>query len=144
MTSDAERSFVKDLAGGDGDGDDDDNPVLLSAVSLREQSSLPPVKEDSPTEKSPPKRLLSLSDSDHQEDKRDIHVSSGSVHNKEVDTFEIEEVSERAIRTTILKRSKHPIRVSTTYISNVNSNQPTSPTGSNNSAQNQKGCCTIL
>ncbi len=139
MNSDAERTFVKDLA-----GDDDDDPVqLLSSVSLREQGSFSPVEDASPTAKSPPKRLRSLSDSDHQEDERDIRVSS-SVDNKEVEPFGIEEPSERPQRTTILKRCNHPIRVSTTYISNVNSNQPTSPTGSHNSAQSQKGCCTIL
>ncbi len=144
MSTDAERSFVKDLAG----GDEDDDPVLLSSVSLREHTTLTPVRDTSPPANSPSKRPLSLSDSDHQqENKEEKDTSSNSNHKKEIETFEVEEaIKLRPQRPTILKRSKHPIRVSTTYVSNTNSNQPTSPTGSNSSAHTSqnKGCCTIL
>ena len=119
--------------------DDDDNPVLLSAVQLREDTTLSPVSEDSPTKKRI-QRLSESSNSQHQEEDKD---SVSSDDRRQIDPFEIEEDTSRAQRPTILKRSNHPIRVSTTYTSTVS--PPLSPTGSSSNSHHEKQtCCTIL
>ena len=124
--------MLRDLAG----DDDEDNPILLSAVQLREQTSLSPVAKGESHPKSPKRSLSSSSDGE-----RDTEASSSN-HKKEMDPFEIEEHTSRQ-RPTILRKSNHPIRVSTTYMSSANSPQPVSPTGSHHSSHDQK-CCTIL
>ena len=133
MNFDTEKSMLRDLAGED---DDESNPILLSAVQLREQTSLSPVDEGESHSKTIKRSLSSSSEGD-----RDTEASSCN-HKKEMDPFEIEENTSRQ-RPTILRKSNHPIRVSTTYVSSANSPQPVSPTGSHHSSNGQK-CCTIL
>ena len=118
---------------------DKDNPVLLSAVQLREDTTLSPISEDSPTKK---RQLFSSSGSHHNEADRD---SVSSNDNCEVDQFEIEEATPRARRPlkSILRPSNHPIRVSTIYVSAVNAPDPFSPRNNSNSTAREQHKCSV-